>query len=810
MQAFKAVISLLLFASAFVFYHFKIIDIPPLGKFFNPQYGFWQNAVSEDDEMNEMISIQGLKASVNILWDERMVPHIFAQNDEDLFFTQGYVTASMRLWQMEMQTHAAAGRLSEIVGSKALKVDREARRIGLKYGAEKALEMAMQNDTSRMMLESYAAGVNAYIDQLNNRNLPLEYKLLDYKPEPWSPLKTALLLKYMGNMLTGYDRDFELSNVQKLYGDDVLNKLFPDYPDTLIDPVVPAGTNFNRSFVNSPQASDYRPNRDLISAEQLMRPDPGYGSNNWAVAAEKTADGRAILCNDPHLSLNLPSIWFELQLHAPGVNVYGATLPGAPGVIIGFNDSIAWGVTNGAIDVRDWYQISIKDDKRAQYLYDGSWNDFTYEVEEFKVRGSGSIFDTILFTSFGPLVYDRNFASGKEKMNMALRWTLHEPSNESLTFYKLNRGRNFNDYRNALMTYDCPGQNFVFASHSNDIAIRQQGKFPVRDQGQGRTVQQGDDPNQQWKGYIPFDDIPESVNPQRKFVSSANQHPTDDSYPYYYTGVFEYYRNRRINQLLEEGSGMKIEDMMRLQNDNYNLYAAESLPLMLSYIDASEFSREELEALNVLKSWIFFNDAELEAPAYYEAWWEKFISMLWDEFESSEERSMRKPSTFHTIRYLQTDPEGMFTNRISTPEQERMFDLLNQSFKQAVVHIANWKKETGRQLSWANFKYTTIQHLSRLPAFSISGVLNGGGESIVNATSSRKGPSWKMIVSPGKPVVAYGIYPGGQSGNPGSAYYANAIEDWAKGKYYSLIFLENDGQNSGILFKQQAKPEQKK
>lgn len=811
MQAVKAILSLLILASIFVFYQFKLTELPPLGKFFNPQYGFWQNAEPVNERTDELFILDGLNATVNILWDERMVPHIFAQNDPDLYFMQGYITASMRLWQMEMQTYAAAGRLSEIVGSKALNRDREARRIGLKYGAEKALEMAMQNDTSRMMLESYSAGVNAYISRLNSKNLPLEYKLLDYAPEPWTPLKTALLLKYMGNMLTGYDRDFELSNVQKLYGEETLNALFPDFPDTLLDPVVPIGTSFKRSFKQNLQANNsHTANQDFIGVQPLWRPEPGNGSNNWAVAAEKTADGRPILCNDPHLSLNLPSIWFEIQMHAPGMNVYGVSIPGAPGVIIGFNDSIAWGVTNGAIDVRDWYSINIKDDKRAQYLYDGAWKDFNYVVEEFKVRGQKSFFDTILFTAFGPLVYDRNFASGKEKMNMALRWTLHEPSNESLTFFKLNRGKNYQDYRQALITYDCPGQNFVFASHNNDIAIRQQGKFPVREPGQGRTIMPGDDSGLQWKGYIPFDDLPESTNPPRKFVSSANQHATDATYPYYYTGIFEYYRNRRINQSLNELSGIKIEDMMRLQNDNFNLYAAESLPIMLQYIDASVFDREELEIFNALKSWIFFNDPELEAPVYYDVWWNKFMSLLWDEFESTQERSMRKPSTFHTIRYLQTNPEGSFTDHVSTPETERMFDLINQSFKQAATAIHHWKKETGRKLTWANYKFTSIQHLSMLPAFSIRGVLNGGGESIVNATSSHKGPSWRMIVSPGKPIVAYGIYPGGQSGNPGSAYYANMVDDWAKGKYYTLLFLENDGQTSGILFKQLAKPEQKK
>jgi penicillin amidase len=806
MRLTKALFSLLLFVAVFVFYQFKLSDLPPPGKFFNPQYGFWQNAENNNRYADELMQLDGLTASVNVLYDERMVPHLFAQNDHDLYFMQGYVTASMRLWQMEMQTHAAAGRLSEIVGEKALPRDREARRIGLAYGAEKALEMAMKNDTSRMMLEAYANGVNAYIQSLNSKELPLEYKLLDYKPESWSPLKTALLLKYMGNMLTGYDQDFEMNNVLKLYGEDVINQLFPDYPDTLLDPVIPKGTPYTKNFSTDLKGEKLNKDLEIISAQQLLKPEPGNGSNNWAVAAEKTADGRPLLCNDPHLSLNLPSIWFEIQLHAPGLNVYGASLPGAPGVIIGFNDSIAWGVTNGAIDVRDWYRLEIKDNKQQQYLYDGAWRDFDYRVEEIRIRGGMTYYDTVRFTHFGPVVYDAAFRSGKEKMNLALRWTLHDPSNESITFYKLNRSNNFNAYIDALRHYDCPGQNFVFASYNNDIAIRQQGKFPVKQEGQGKILMQADDPSQHWQGYIPFNDIPFVHNPAQNFVSSANQHPTDRSYPYYYNGVFEYYRNRRINQQLGEMNGIKLEDMMRLQNDNFNLYASETLPYMLPYLDPSVFDKAQTEAFNTIKAWVYFNDPELTAPAYYDAWWEAFESLLWDEFEPTPERSMKKPSLFHTMRYLQSNPEGVFTDRANTPEQERMADIIKLSFLSAVSTIETWKKENNKSLTWANFKNTSIQHLSMQRAFSVEGVENGGGYSIVNATSSRKGPSWRMIVSPGKPVIAYGIYPGGQSGNPGSRYYANSIDDWAKGKYYSLIMLESDDQTSGILFKQQAKP----
>jgi penicillin amidase len=227
---------------------------------------------------------------------------------------------------------------------------------------------------------------------------------------------------------------------------------------------------------------------------------------------------------------------------------------------------------------------------------------------------------------------------------------------------------------------------------------------------------------------------------------------------------------------------------------------------MLSYLDVSALNNAESQTLTILKSWVYYNDPELPAPVYFESWWDEFSNLLWDEFHAHPTRTLTKPKIFHTIRYLQKTPEGFFTNRITTPENEKMHDLIFLSYKLAVKKIEDWKISQQKELNWANFKNTSIKHLSTLDAFSIKGVRNGGNASIVNATTPTKGPSWRMVVSPGKPVIAFGIYPGGQSGNPGSKYYDNAVDDWAKGKYYSLIMLENDDQQSGILFKQQARP----
>jgi penicillin G amidase len=799
-KSIKFLILFVLTASLVIPFQFKTGPLPPIGKFFSPYVGFWQQAEAELPELSNKLKLEGLIGNAEVVYDDRLVPHIFAENDHDVYFLQGYVTAQNRLFQMDLQTRAAAGRLAEIIGEKVLPMDIESRRLGLKLGAERSLAFMMLDEKCKLILESYTDGVNAYINSLSEKDFPLEYKLLDFKPEQWSTLRIALLLKYMGNMLTGYENDFEHTNAVKLLGYDVFNTLFPDFPDTLLDPIIPKGTIFPEGIKPGIQEAEFKPGElDVAAAYPFDRPESDYGSNNWAISGSRTASGKPILCNDPHLGLNLPSIWFEIQLHTPTMNVYGASLPGAPCVISGFNDSIAWGITNAAMDVKDWYSIEFKDANRKEYLFDGEWKKTEYVVEHFNIRGKEMYHDTIIHTIQGPVAYDSKHQKGTETINRALRWTLHDPSKELLTFYYLNSGKNYQDYKDAISYFQCPGQNFVFASAGGDIAIHQQGKFVLRWPQQGRFVMDGTRSATRWPGYIPNEDNPHVLNPDRGWVSSANQHPTDESYPYYYTGIYEYFRNRRINDRLSELTAVKTEDMMKLQNDNFNLYAFEILPTMLELIDNNGIQSSEQFPLTQLKEWIYYNDPELKAPIYFETWWKAVYSKLWDEFEDSGRRLM-PPSYFHTIRYIKRFPDGELIDDRRTEETESLKSIVNTAFHDAVEDVNAWKlANPEKTLTWANFKSTTVTHLTQLPAFSVQNVQNGGNASIVNATSEKKGPSWRMIVSPGSPGQAFGVYPGGQSGNPGSAFYKNFIDTWAKGTYYQLLVLQPHEQHQRII-----------
>ncbi|MFZ9588960.1 MAG: penicillin acylase family protein, partial [Chitinophagaceae bacterium] len=447
----------------------KVLPLP-LGSFLNVQEGVWQNAEAVDKDFNADLKLDGLKGEVNVYFDERLVPHVFAAEESDAYFVQGYLHAKFRLWQMEFQTHAAAGRISEIVGSKGLTFDRNQRRIGMVFAAENAL-VAMEKDAQTLSaLNAYTAGINSFIKKLNTSELPIEYKLLGYEPELWSNLKSALFIKQMTNTLAGYDRDLEFTNALEILGEEKFRVLYSDIPDSLY-PVIPTGTIYaeSRFDLNPPDSADslYFKRKDTIEFVEDYKPDPLNGSNNWVVGGSKTKSGKPILANDPHLSLTLPSIWYEIQINTPSFNSYGVSFPGIPGVVIGYNDSIAFGFTNSGRDVKDYYEIQFKDKSKKSYFFNNEWTDSKLRIESIKIKDSLPFLDTVAYSIFGPVTYDHAFKhSLSNEKAYALRWVAHDTSNILKMWMLLNRAKNYNDYYQAILHFNVPGQNMIFASTS--------------------------------------------------------------------------------------------------------------------------------------------------------------------------------------------------------------------------------------------------------------------------------------------------------------------------------------------------------
>lgn len=759
--------------------------IPPLGKFLDPFHGFWQNAETGSAQSIDL-SLAGLRDKVTVVYDSARIPHIFAANEEDLYFAQGYVTAVDRLWQMEFQTHAASGRISEILGSAALDYDRRQRRLGLMFGAQNGLASMEQDPISQATVGAYTAGINAYINSLSYENLPFEYKLLGYAPENWTNLKCALLLKNMAQTLNMSDKDLEMTNALKLFGKETIDLLWPDQ-EAVSDPIVDkAGSwKFNTAI---PASIPLAVPDQLITSKPFEKPSPDVGSNNWAVSGSKTASGSPMLCSDPHLTLSLPSIWYAIHLNSPTCNTMGVSLPGSPGVIIGFNDSIAWAMTNAQRDLVDWYQVQFKDASKKEYLSDSLWKPSRKVIETIQVKGGKPFIDTVTYTHHGPVLYDESFHGESERAHYAFRWIAHDASEEVITFYKLNRGKNYADYMDALNYYSSPAQNIVFASAAGDIAMRIQGKYPVRRKNEGRFVLDGSKTSTEWQAFIPNEQNVLDTNPARGFVSSANQYPVDLTYPYYVTGSsFEAYRNRRINQVLAASSNITVADMIKLQHDNLNLRAAESLPIFLPLLDTAALQGPLLEAYKSLKSWDYYNNPDAVGAAYYAAWWRALLPMIWDELDSAHV-ALQYPTSFTTIQLIKTQPTLSFFDLVATPEIETAPDILRRSFAAGVAAIEAWKAERKTTLDWGNYKDSYIGHLLRQKALNVS-VRSGGGTAVVNAHTQTHGPSWRMVVTLNKAgVTAVGVYPGGQSGNPGSPFYSNMVEPWANANYFTLHF----------------------
>lgn len=795
MKYYKFLLSLILLIATFYGLNSKFGSIPPIGKFLNPSFGFWQNDKSAID--TKTISIEGLTGEVTIHYDQYLIPHIFAENDKDLYKAQGYITAKHRLWQMEFQTHAAVGRLSEIFGRSTLNYDRAQRRKGMGFGADKTLEKIMKDPEIYGLLEAYRDGINSYINLLKPEDLPIEYKLLDYSPEPWTIKKTALLGMYMTDMLSGGDGDLEYTNLLRRIGKERFDLLFPDYFD-IVDPVIPKERDWSEWDVSVPEVPVGDFPRDTIK-DIMTKPHRDNGSNNWVVAPSKSYSGNPILANDPHLGLNLPSIWFAMQLATPNKNTFGVTLPGTPGIIIGFNNHISWGVTNAERDVKDWYKITFKDSSKKLYYHNDTWKKTSIRIENIKIKGQESYTDSVYYTHHGPVSYDHTFKGDSQLSGYALQWTGHIGSNIVRTFLELNEASNYEDYKNALKYYVAPAQNFIFSSTDGDIALWIQGKFPNKWKEQGKFLMDGSNPEHDWKGFIPQQHNAHILNPEQGFLSSANQHPVDKSYPYYvFNDGYETYRNRVINNFFRSKGKFNIQDFKDLHSNNYNLKAAELLPTMLTSIDISQFTEVELQLFTEIKSWDHYNDVDKLGPAIWENWWRNVYHLTWDEFDVDGE-ILTRPFPYQTIYLLKNNPDLEFMDIIETEKKETATDIFQLAFKETVADLLEWKKKHGYYY-WGKYKATYLGHLLQgLPAFSRFNLPIGGNKNIVNATSKNHGPSWRMIVEMSSPPKAIGIYPGGQSGNPGSKHYDDFADIWASGNYLELPFIQYETKSEAIV-----------
>jgi penicillin amidase len=771
----------------------RLGNIPPIGKLLNPAGGFWNNSEPEKMLTSSTIHLNNIGQEITVQYDKDAVPHLFAANDHDLYFAQGYITARDRLWQMDMQARMAAGRVAEVMGAELLDQDRYFRRMGLTWAAERSLALMLKDPVMKNVLEAYTEGVNAYINQLSPAEYPLEFKLMDYRPAPWKPINSILIFKLMAETLSAASDDFQMSNNLKQLGTAVTRDLFPDHP-FLADPVIPQNTPWNFTPQPIPETPD-----NLLAANndiQPLRPRPeGIGSNNWAIAGSRSVSGYPLLANDPHLNLTLPAIWYQVQLIAPGVNVYGVSIPGIPCVVIGYNQQIAWGLTNAEADAVDWYRVQFRDATKNEYWYKGHWNTVSKRLEPIKIKGGKTIVDTIAYTHQGPIARQSGPWDSQDNEGVpiayALSWVAHAESEEIRTFYLLNRGKSYNDYQQALQYFSSPAQNFIFASVQKDIAITSNGRYPLRYPEQGKFILDGSAPADDWHGWIRPDQNPSVKNPERGFVSSANQAATDSTYPYYLGWQFgSAERARRINDRLAHMQAATVDSLRIMQSDNYSVLAEEVLPCLLSDLKQGQTNNYAI-ALQALQQWNYHFDADSIGATIFNLWWNLFYKSVWsDEFDKKSVR-LRWPSRDRTVKLLLTEKEAHWFDDRRTPQKETCAMLINQTFMKTVDSLFTKFGPPGPAWRWGSGRQCRIAHLAGINAFSLGPFAAGGAPSTIDALGEDFGPSWRMVVEMGPVVKGYGIFPGGQSGNPGSYYYDNLFDAWKQGQLHPLLYLQS-------------------
>lgn len=759
--------------------------LPAFGKMLNPFTGIWTNTIKSKDNVD--LTNSKIDNDIEIILDSREVPHIYTATLGDALYAQGMMVAKARYFQMDMMSRAASGRVAEVAGPARLDFDIKQRRKGMTFAADQAIKGWKKFPESYQLLERYVDGVNDVIQNWETKDYPLEYKLLNVNPEPWTIYKTVLVAKMMADDLAGRDSDIKNTNMLAILGKDVYFELYDEHENIETPIIADTYLSNAKNMRADTQWTDFK--IKPIYNTDIEAPIRGLGSNNWAISGSKTKSGNPIFANDPHLKLSLPSIWYEVHIMFDDINTYGVTIPGMPGIMMGWNDHIAWGETNVGQDIKDYYNIEWVDDQRTQYLLDGKPTEVRTEIETYNVKGGETYYDTMRYTVHGPVIY----YSRDGKSDLAVRWLSHdEPRTAEYTaFINGFQSKSYDEYLEATEVFVTPAQNFLAASKHGDIGLRVNGLFPKKGSQDGRFVKKGSIKDNLWKEYIPRDENPQVKNPTKGWIASSNQVSASKNYPYYFTGWFENYRNRTIDSLLLKMDNITPADMMEMQQNNHSEKAKDILPVMLSVIGNEVTDELGKEIISELSKWNYNYEAEYTAPTYFDIWFKNIFYTTWDEMSAfADTMQVIYPESWKTIELIKNNPDHAYFDNQSTLKQENAEDIIRSSFTKTISDltiISNDKED----YKWDNYSPMNIYHLLRLPALSKLNIRHTGCAGAINASRNNMGPSWRMVVDLGNKPMGHTVNPGGQNGNPLSAHYYDGIEMWEYGKYNKVDIYQS-------------------
>ncbi len=789
-------------------------------------YGFWTVRRSFPQVDGE-IEVAGLRGEVEVIRDDWGVAHVYAENAHDLFFAQGYTHAQERFWQMDFWRHIGSGRLSEFLGSSQLETDKFLRSLGLVDLAMQELET--MDPEVREILEWYSEGVNAYLADHSGAEVSLEYAILPlqnsgYEIEPWTPINILTWAKMMawdlgGNMRSEITRAVLSADL----GIEMVEELYPEFPAR--HPVIVPDDQKTAAGQDVPEIPEGAM-AALHSAGQAADSVwdvtgggfEGIGSNNWVIGGSLTETGRPILANDPHLGIRIPSIWFANGLHCVGddadcpYQLVGFSFPGTPGVIIGHNQDIAWGVTNEAADTQDLFIEKLNPENSEQYEVEGEWVDFDVKTEIIEVAGDDDVVYHVRSTRHGPIISGTFLEEGQldgtpvvelpGDYAVALSWTALSPATLVEAIIGINRATNYEEFAEAAALWDIAPQNLVFADTEGNIAYHSTGSLPTRAKGEGRYPVPGWTSEYEWTERVPFDRMPFLLNPPRGYVETANQavlRPGSD--PFFTSEPAMGYRANRIEEMILSQAPHDVESVHRMQMDNWDGGASNLVPVLLSIPDAGDAKVRTVHTW--LRAWQggseeYQSTGISTSAAVYQATWRHVLANTFHDELPEERWPTGGARWFEVVRNLLGDPQNAWWDNVDTNGTESMENILFVSMTDAYdelvellgddpdawewgrLHIAHFENQTfGRSgigpVEWL-FNRTAPERL-------------GGGSSIVNAVGwdADKSflvdwiPSMRMVVDLSDLSNSTFLHTTGNSGHAFHPFYTNMIEPWTDG-----------------------------
>ncbi len=757
-----------------------------------------------------------LSAPVTIYTDEYGVPHVYAENEDDLFFAAAYLQASERLYKMDVIARAVEGRLSEVLGPDLIDDDKYLRVWGF-YRTAKNLVNTLEPDTRRI-LERGLEGINAYIDG-HLEDLPVEFKIAGYQPLHWKLEHMLGYARLMGHDLClAWMPEVIFGGVLEKLGEKKARELYPVYPDTkpYIVPQIPKNFSESAEF--------------MFKSEKKIREITGavgshIGSNSWVLSGYMTKSGYPILSNDPHLGYSQPAVWYEMHLVGGRFDVSGVTLAGIPLVILGQNQHYAWGFTNVMVDDTDFYSEVTDTDHPDQYYYDGEWRDMILHEEIIAVKGEEPVTFIVRETHHGPIINEvHKVLAANDSPPISMSWVGNYLTREVDAFIGLNTASNWDEFTDAVENFWIPGQNMIYADLEGNIGWRPAVALPLRAPGTGLVPLPGDDPQWDWQGFVPFEEMPFQYNPDQGYIATANNKTIGDEFPYYISAYWEPpARANRINELLRvPDKRYDVEDMKNIQMDILSDHARDLTPLFVTLLETADLSKPNMmAAYQSLKGWDYIQGKQSLAAAVFNTLWVKFaynlygdeMDLIGPEFKDGFFK-LANLSIRNAIFLLEQIPGSSWFDDVSTPDLiETAAQIAERSLQESVADLEQRFGENTEDWIWAEMHTLTHPHpmaqvkvLDWLLDLNVGPFPAGGSGTTVNNMEYRMYHPFDVVLGPSVRHIydfanfqkgALSVLPTGQSGNPRSKHYSDQAELFNTGQYRVMPIDEETVKNAG-------------